>query len=81
MAIIGILLIVLGIGLGIYFGIFVLFIGGILEFAKSIMPLNIMGIAWGIIKVLLSGLVGWGTFMVCTLIGSLLIAAELLQQK
>jgi hypothetical protein len=72
--IIGILLIALGIGLGIYFGIFVLFIGGILEFAKSIMPLNIMGLAWGIIKVILSGLVGWGSFAICTLIGSFLIA-------
>ena len=76
LSIIGLILILLGITLGIYFGIFVLFIGGVLQFFASLCPLNLLGIAWGIIKVFLSGLVGWGTFAICTLIGALLIDSD-----
>ena len=72
-AIIGLILILLGIVLGIYFGVFVLFIGGILQFFSSLCPLNLVGIAWGLIKFFLSGLVGWGTFAICMLIGAFLI--------
>jgi len=72
-AIIGLILILLGIALGIYFGVFVLFIGGILQFFSSLYPLNLVGIAWGLIKFFLSGLVGWGTFTICMFIGAFLI--------
>jgi hypothetical protein len=72
-AIIGLILVVLGIVLGLYFGGWVLFIGGILQFFSSLIPLNLIGIAWGLIKFLLSGLVGWGIFVFCMFIGACLI--------
>lgn len=72
-AIIGLILMILGILLGLYLGVWVLFIGGILQFFGSLIPLNLIGIAWGLIRFFLSGLVGWGIFVFCMFIGACLI--------
>ena len=59
-SILGLVLIILGIVVGLYLGVWVMFIGGIIQIAKSIQPEVIaMGIAWGVIKILLATLVGW----------------------
>ena len=70
----GITLILLGIGLGVYFGIFVLFIGGIFQFISGLSPFDVSDVGWGIIKVVLSGLVGWGTFGVLTAAGVVVLS-------
>jgi hypothetical protein len=72
-AILGLILIVLGIILGFYFGLWVLFIGGILQFIPNLYPLNLTQVAWGIIKVFCSGIVGWAIFGFCIFIGAFLI--------
>lgn len=72
--ILGIVLIVLGIALGLYLGVWVMFIGGIIQIAKSVQPEVIaMGIAWGVIKIMLAGLVGYGTALICIGIGKVLL--------
>ncbi len=62
--VIGLVLMIVGVVLGIYLGIWVMFIGGIIQIAKSIQPEVIaMGIAWGIIRIFLASFVGWGCFI------------------
>lgn len=58
------LLILLGIVLGTYVGIYLLLFGGITQLLEAIKanPINSMGVAWGIIKILFSGFVGWLIF-------------------
>jgi len=56
--IVGLILIGVGVILGIYVGVWVLFIGGILQIAQSVQPVNAVGIAWGIIRILFSW-IGW----------------------
>lgn len=61
MKVLGVLLIVLGIALGLYVGVWVMFIGGIFEIVDFI-KLGLEDysmLAWGIIKIILSSLVGW----------------------
>lgn len=62
--ILGILLILASIVIGIWLGIFVMFIGGIIEIIQSFQanPINAYGVGWGLIKFLCSGFVGWLSF-------------------
>ena len=67
---VGILLIVGGVFVGLYLGIWVLFIGGIVQTVEAIKatPISALGIAFGILKIMCSGFVGWlsGILMVGT---------------
>jgi len=71
---IGILLIVLGIALGLYFGGYVLLIGGLVQFFTAMKVLFVSGIAvaivMGIVKVMFAGAVGWIIFLFCTIVGT-----------
>lgn len=49
--IIGILIAIAGIALGIYVGVWLMFIGGIVQIVNSINPLNGLGIALGIVRI------------------------------
>ncbi len=69
----GLILIAVGIVAGIYFGVYLCFVKGSLEFFQGLNPVNVTHLAWGIIRVALSGLVGWITFGICSVIGVLLI--------
>lgn len=50
--IIGILIAIVGIALGIYVGAWLMFIGGITQIVNSINPVNVLGIALGIARIL-----------------------------
>lgn len=47
------IIILLGIGLGLYLGIYVLLYGGIMQVINNIDPLNKSQLVWGIIRALL----------------------------
>lgn len=50
--IIGILIAIIGIALGIYVGVWLMFIGGITQIISSINPVNGLGIALGIARII-----------------------------
>lgn len=66
----GVLLVIVGIILGLWLGLWVMLIGGIAQLVNAIKmtPVNAMGIALGIIRIMFSGIVGWlsGTILVGT---------------
>jgi len=74
--ILGFLLFVFGILFGAYVGIWWAFIGGIILFIKAFQadPINATWIAYGIARVIFSGLLGWLSAVVCILPSLLLIA-------
>ena len=72
--ILGMLLIGLGIVGGLYVGIYLMFIGGIIQLIQSGSPVVVAsGIAIGIARIVFASFVGWLTFMVCTVIGKCLL--------
>lgn len=58
---IGWLLILLGVGLGLYVGLYVMFIGGIIQiitqFGAPVIEASV--IAWGVVKMIFAAAVGW----------------------
>lgn len=60
--IIGILIAIAGIILGIYVGIWLMFVGGIIQIVNSINPINGLGIALGILRIIfceVGGFIAW----------------------
>lgn len=57
--IIGILIAIVGIALGIYVGAWLMFIGGITQIVNSINPVNGLGIALGIARIVFCGIGGF----------------------
>lgn len=60
--IIGILIAIAGIVLGIYVGIWLMFAGGIIQIVNSINPINGLGIALGILRIIfceVGGFIAW----------------------
>lgn len=57
--IIGILIVIVGIALGIYVGAWLMFIGGITQIVNSINPVNGLGIALGIARIVFCGIGGF----------------------
>lgn len=57
----GLLLIIVGVLLGLYVGVWVSFIGGIVDVIHQIRApeLSTMALAWGIAKIFCAGLFGW----------------------
>lgn len=50
--VIGILIAIVGIALGIYVGVWLMFVGGIVQIINSINPINGLGIALGIARII-----------------------------
>lgn len=73
--VIGVILFILGVCCGIYFGIIWGFIGGIIQFINGVTPeINAINIAWGVARVfILSPILGWVSFIALTSIGCSLI--------
>lgn len=70
----GIFLILVGIVGGLYLGVYLMFIGGIIQVIKSVTPIIIAsGIAIGIARIMFASFVGWLTFIVCVAIGKSLL--------
>lgn len=60
--ILGIIIAIIGIALGIYVGFWLMFVGGITQIINSINPVNGLGIALGIAKIIfceIGGLIAW----------------------
>ena len=76
--IIGGLLIATGVCLGLYFGLWVMFIGGIMGIATAIQVGNVVAtvIAWNAIKIILASFVGALCFYIPSSIGMLLISMD-----
>ena len=72
---IGILLIITGVVLGLYLGLWQMFIGGILCIAKSIDNGSITAtlVAWNVIKIILATPIGMSVFSIVSGTGLLLI--------
>jgi hypothetical protein len=73
-AVLCILLVVAAIVLGIYLGVWVCFIGGIVKVIESAKhtPVESMGIAKGIVQFAFSGFIGWGTVIAGGIMAKLL---------
>lgn len=70
--IIGILIAIVGIALGIYVGVGLMFIGGITQIVNSINPVNGLGIAFGIARIVfcrIGGLITWLGVVIGSVIG------------
>jgi len=68
--ILGVSLMLFGVLLGLYIGVYLLFIGGIIQIVQSINPVVIStGIAIGLCKVLLSGFCGYISAYIPILLG------------
>ena len=70
--IIGILIAIAGIALGIYVGVWLMFIGGIVQIVNSINPVNGLGIALGIARIIfweVGGLIAWLGIAIGSVIG------------
>ena len=76
--IIGGILIAIGVGLALYFGLWVMFIGGIMTIATALQmdTLVITILAWNLIKIFLSSFVGIIIFYIFGSLGMLLIAMD-----
>ena len=71
---IGCILMLGGIGLGIYVGFWLMFIGGVVQIIDSIKhDVNAMQIAIGFIKIWCATIVGWLSGIICCSIGAILI--------
>lgn len=54
------LIILAGLVLGVWLGVFVMFIGGIVQIVNEVKgSLEALPIAWGILRIILAGAVGW----------------------
>ena len=70
--IIGILIAIVGIALGIYVGVWLMFVGGIVQIVNSIYPINGLGIALGIARIVfceVGGLIAWLGIVIGSAIG------------
>ena len=75
--IVGILMILAGIALGLYVGLYLCFVGGIvsiIEGAKAD-PVSAAGIAWGIVKMFFAAGLGWFSFFALAVPGFFMVAA------
>lgn len=74
----GLLLVVGGLMLGVYLGLYVCFIGGIVDIINEVKaPMTDAGnVAWAIAKIVFAGAVGWSSFLVVSSAGALLISAS-----
>lgn len=76
--IIGGILIAIGVGLALYVGLWLMFIGGIIGIAMAIQTGTILAtvIAWNAIKIILASFVGIIIFYIFGSLGMLLIAMD-----
>lgn len=70
---ISVIIVIIGILLGLYTGLKVMFIGGIIDVVEQIRATNLNGsiLAIGIVKILFAGLVGWLIFYVSIFVAAI----------
>lgn len=74
--VIGLLLIVAGIALGLYVGLWLMFIGGIVSIIEQIRSehLDALTVAWGVARILFAGMVGMLAAIVLIIPGGRIIS-------
>lgn len=74
-ALIGLTLFIGGIILGLWLGIWVMFIGGIVQFINGVKanPVDALALACGIARVIFAGFVGWGVGTIVCSIGLMIV--------
>lgn len=67
----GILIVLAGVLLGIWLGIVVMLVGGIIQGVHGVTahPVNGTDIGWGVVRVLFSGFVGWVSGLLVVAVG------------
>lgn len=75
--VLGILLILLGVAVGLYVGLWWAFIGGIVAIVQLVVHGPLVGIylAESILRVLAAGFLGWGSFVVLLIPGATMLGA------
>ena len=73
--VIGFLVFLIGLGIAIYVGLYILLFNGIIGLINGFNPLDATKIAINIMKILLASPVGYGIFILTTVIGGV-IAGE-----
>ena len=78
MGIIGIILCLGSVVFGLYMGLWVCLVGGIVMVVEAVKadPVNSMGIALGIVRVLLASLIGWLSFLIGWVFGAAFVRAS-----
>lgn len=72
--VLGVLLIILGIGLGVYVGGYLLFVGGVVQLIEGIKIVEALSIAVGLLKIMFAAITGWGIVLLCGFIGTVLLS-------
>ena len=74
MKVFGVLLVLAGLALGIYVGVWLMFVGGIVQVVQAAVatPLDAWGLAVGLARFFLSGLAGWLSAVLLVLPGVVL---------
>ena len=76
-AVFGIIFILLGIAAGVYCGVWLMLVGGIIQVIEGAKmdPVSSFDIAIGIVRFLFAGVVGWLSFLIPSAIGGALIGS------
>lgn len=75
MKVLGVLLIIIGVCLGLYVGVWLMFIGGIVDVIEQVRAdtLETMAVAFGVVKIFFAGCMGIGSGAVFACPGVLLL--------
>lgn len=76
LGILGILMVLVGIAAGLFVGLYLCFYGGIVQIIGGISPVNAGAIAFGIIRVISAGLIGWLSALILIVPGAAMIIAS-----
>lgn len=73
--ILGLGLIIVGIVLGLYAGLWWAFVGGIIDMIQGLTasPIDAQTVAWGVVRILFSGFIGWMSALICLIPGVALL--------
>jgi len=74
-ALIGVLVWIVGVAIALYLGLWVMLVGGIVQIVEAFKatPVEALGIAIGLVRMLGASLVGWGTFWITTVVSAFIV--------
>lgn len=75
---IGVLIIILGVVVGIYVGLVLCLVGGITQLLDAVQqdPVPSRDVAWGVVRILASGVAGMASFWLTAVVGMVLISDD-----
>lgn len=76
--VLGVLLMVAGVVVGLYVGVYLMFIGGIIQFIDGVKadPVNSSDIAWGALRFIGAWITGWVSFLILFIPGLAMVADD-----